>query len=434
MASTTARPTGPYLSVASLVAAMAFIALGNGLMASYVPVRLDQAGLDQRSVGLVVTAYAAGMLLGCLLSGYLVRRAGHVRAFMTLAAMGTISALLLALHTDLGSWSGLRLVSGFCTTGMFMVAQSWLNAVTASGWRGRVMALFYVCYTVGLAGGALLMGRVDIAGSSALMLMAGLYAAAVIPVGMTRLRQPAPPERISVRPLSVYRISPVGLVGAFVSGGLGMTMMGVGPMYGTAIGLEPAAIALLIAALQGGNLVIQWPLGALSDRIDRRLVILAAGGGISVVSLAIALGDDALAGGLFWLLLGCFAVWGGLAESLYTISTAHTNDHTDPDDHVMVSSTILIVWATGATVGPAVATVALELAGPPGLWAFFLAEAVLFTLFVLWRRGRRAEPSESDQESFQGWPAATPPIPEWNPNAPDEGGEAKAPSPGPDRS
>ncbi|QFT95236.1 putative MFS-type transporter YcaD (plasmid) [Roseovarius sp. THAF9] len=409
----------PYVQVGGLVAGMALIALGNGLMATYVPVRLDQAGLGQRNVGLVVTAYAAGMLLGCLLSGHMVRRSGHVRAFISLAAIGTISALLLALDVGLYSWGGLRVLGGFCTTGMFMVAQSWLNAVTITNWRGRVMALFYISYTLGLAGGALLMRVVDIEGTAALMLLAGLYAAAVIPVGLTRLQQPAPPERIAVRPIAVYRISPVGLVGAFVSGGLGMTMMGVGPMYGTEVGLEPGDIALLIAALQGGNMVIQWPLGWLSDSMDRRKVILGAGLGVSTVSIVIAGGGAALSGEGFWALLVLFAIWGGLAESLYTISTAHTNDHTDPADHVMVSSTILIMWASGATIGPAVATAALEFAGTSGLWAFFLAEASLFAAFVLWRLAQRGRPDAESQESFQSWPASAPPIPEWNPNAPE---------------
>jgi len=398
---------------------MALIALGNGLMATYVPIRLNAAGEAQGAVGFVVTAYAGGMLLGCLFSGLLVRRSGHVRAFAALAALGTISALLLAVDVGLANWAILRIVGGFCTTGMFMVSQSWLNAVTQSAWRGRVMAVFYISYTLGLGGGALIMGQVALEGTSAVMILAGLYAAAVIPIGLTRLAQPTPPQRILVRPLAVYRISPVGLAGAFVSGGLGMTMMGVGPMYGTAIGLEPAAIALLIASLQGGNLLIQWPLGALSDRIDRRLVILIAALGVVGLSLAVALGGEGLALKAFWLLLVLFALWGGLAESLYTIATAHTNDHTDADDHVMVSSTILIVWASGATVGPAIATLALDQGGTLGLWAFFFGEAALFAGFVVWRRTRREQPTDASQEPFISWPAYAPPIPEWQPYAPE---------------
>lgn len=426
MSETARTSTGPYIQVAGLVGAMGVIALGNGLITTFVPVRLDAAGLPQDRVGIVVTAYAAGMLLGCLLAGRLVQGYGHIRAFTAFAAVGTISALLLAVRVDMPSWALLRIAGGFCTTGMFMTAQSWLNAVTLTAWRGRVMALFYVTYTMGLALGALTMNRVDIAGATALMLLAGLYAAAVVPVVLTRLAQPPPPERISVDLRRVYRVSPVGLAGAFVSGGLGMTMMGVGPMYGTAVGLDAAAIALVIAALQGGNLVIQWPLGALSDRIDRRAVILGAAAGVIAVSLAL-LGAGA---GTLWLLAALFAVWGGLAESLYTVSTAHANDHTDPDDYVMVSSTILVVWATGATAGPALATLTIERFGPGGLWGFFALEAGLFAAFVAWRMTRRPQPES--QESFQAWPASAPPIPEWNPNAPETGeGAAADPADGP---
>jgi MFS family permease len=183
---------------------------------------------------------------------------------------------------------------------------------------------------------------------------------------------------------------------------------------------------LLTAALQGGNLVIQWPLGALSDRIDRRLVILAASIGVAAASIAVAGFGSSVSGALFWGLLACFAVWGGLAESIYTISTAHANDHAQADDVVMVSSTILIVWATGATVGPAVATAALEIAGVAGLWGFFLAEAALFAGFVVWRRTRRERPSEAEQEEFQAWPASSPPIPELSPLAESEESEETA--------
>lgn len=406
---------GPYLSVASVIIATAFTAAGNGMMSTFVPVRLDLEGVSQDAVGLVVTAYAAGMLLGCLLSGHAIRRVGHIRAFATFAALGTISALLLSAWTAVPAWFGLRLLGGFCTTGIFIAAQAWLNEVTWSERRGRVMALFYLAYTVSIGLGALIMRHVAADTTTPFLLLAGLYAAAVLPVALTRLETPPPPERIAVRLAQVWRISPVGLIGAFASGSLGMTMVGVGPMYGTAIGLNAADIALTIAALQGGNLVIQWPLGWLSDRLDRRHVIAGAAAAVSLVSVAIlATGSGSLPALVF-----LFGLWGGLAESIYAVSTAHANDRTVAGDYVVVSSTVLVMWATGSTLGPLLATAAMRGFGPAGIWLFFIAVSASFALFVAWRSRHRAGVSEREQEHFHTV-AASPQIPEWNPYWHDE--------------
>lgn len=401
---------GPYLAVASVIVATAFTAAGNGMMATFVPVRLDLEGIGQDAIGVVVTAYAVGLLLGCVLSGHVMRRVGHIRAFATFAAMGTISALLMSAWVTPAVWILLRLASGFCTTAMFLAAQSWLNEVTASERRGRVMSLFYLAYTVSLGLGALVMNRVAADTTTPFLVLAGLYAAAVIPVALTRLETPPAPDRIAVRLGEVYRISPVGLVGAYASGSLGMTMMGVGPMYGTAIGLDGADIALMMAALQGGNLVIQWPLGWLSDHVDRRHVIAGAALAVIAVSAAIlAVGDASLVTLVF-----LFGLWGGLAESIYAVSTAHANDRTPAGDYVVVSSTVLVVWASGSTVGPLLATGAMRAFGPAGIWAFFIAVAAVFAAFVAWRAMRRDRPRETEQEHFHAVPAS-PQIPEWNP-------------------
>ena len=409
-----------YLSVGSVIIATAFAAVGNGMMATFVPVRLDHAGVGADAVGLVVTAYAGGMLLGCLFSGHVMRRVGHIRAFATFAAFGTISALLMNAWVSVPTWFVLRLAGGFCTTALFIIAQSWLNEVTATERRGRVMSLFYLSYTVSLGLGALVMSRVPADTSTPFLLLAGLYAAAVVPIALTRLESPPLPERIAVRLAEVYRISPVGLVGAYVSGSLGMTMMGVGPMYGTAIGLSAAEIALTMAALQGGNLAIQWPLGWLSDRIDRRYVIAGAASAVVLVSGAIlAAGDARLA-----LLILLFGLWGGLAESIYAVSTAHANDRTRAGDYVVVSSTVLVVWATGSTVGPLVATAALRTFGPPGIWLFFIVVASGFAAFVLWRSLQRDRPRDAQQEQFHTVPAS-PQIPEWSPYHHDDSADEK---------
>lgn len=399
-----------YLSVASVIVSAAFTALGNGMMATFVPVRLNAEGVGPDGVGTVVTAYALGMLLGCVFSGRVVRRVGHIRAFTAFAAAGTISALLMQAWIAVPAWTLLRVLGGFCTTAMFMAAQSWLNEVTGSSHRGRVMALFYLGYTVSLGLGALIMNRVPAAAPTPFLLLAGLYAAAAIPIALTRLETPPAPERIAVRPREVYRISPVGLVGAFGSGALGMTMLGVGAMYGTAVGLSEKTIALAIAALQGGNLVIQWPLGALSDRVDRRYVIAGAGLAVVAVSLALlALGAANLAA-----MILLFGLWGGLAESIYAVSAAHANDRAEPGSYVMLSGTILVVWATGSTLGPVLATAAMRAFGPSGLWLYFIAVAGGFSLFVIWRQLQRERPSAAEQEEFVTRAASAAPIAEWS--------------------
>ena len=195
-------------------------------------------------------------------------------------------------------------------------------------------------------------------------------------------------------------------------------MVGVGPRYGTAIGLDAADIALTIAALQGGNLVIQWPLGWLSDRVDRRYVIAGAAAAVALVSVVILATGSASLTALVFL----FGLWGGLAESIYAVSTAHANDRTAPGDYVVVSSTVLVMWATGSTVGPLLATGSMRMFGPAGIWLYFIAISAGFAAFVAWRSRHREGPTESDQEHFHTVPAS-PQIPEWSPYWHDEPAE-----------
>ncbi|MDZ7712918.1 MAG: MFS transporter, partial [Rhodovibrio sp.] len=168
-----------------------------------------------------------------------------------------------------------------------------------------------------------------------------------------------------------------------------------------------------MAALQLGNLVIQWPLGALSDRTDRRLVIAGATAAVVLVSAVLLSAGPAVT---LVALIALFALWGGLAESIYAVSTAHANDRTQAGDYVVVSSTIPgRTWATGSTVGPMVATVMLRAFGPDGLWLFFIAVGAAFAFFVVWRALQREQPDESLQDTFRALPASPRP-PEWSPS------------------
>ena len=366
-------------------------------------------------MGTVVTTFALGGLFGCTLGGRVVRRVGHIRAFAAYASICVTVVLLL-------SWQiGLALLDSTAIYPRFLLQRHVYGCPKLAQrvhperpMRGRIMAFFYVSFTLAYGGGALILAYIDPMTMAPFMIAGVLYALAVVPIATTLTPSPAKPERIAVDLRRSYRLSPVGLVGAFVSGALGMTLQGVGPIYGGLLGLAPAAIAILMACTQAGNLVIQWPLGLLSDRIDRRWVIVAATGALFVISLLL-LGQT---GGMLILLILLFAAFGGCAESLYSISTAHANDHAEAGDYVMMSSTLLMVWSLGATMGPIIATSAMSLFGPNGLSLYFAIIGGAFGLFTLWRRGVRSQPTQEMQEHFIALPQS-PIIPEMNPNAPD---------------
>lgn len=391
-----------YKAVFTIVLSAALVACGSGMLGAFMPVHLSKAGLSTDQVGSIVTSYALGMLLACFFSGRLIRRVGHIRSYAAFGALSGTMVLALSWQASLEWWLALRFVHGFASNSVFMVMQSWLNERTESRYRGQVMAFFYVLYTVFYGSGALLLAKMDIESLAPFMIGCGLFILSIIPISTTKIPGPPLPEKIKIDLKAVYRLSPVGSVGAFVSGATGMTLQGVGAIYGTLLGLTPAAIGILMASTQAGNLVIQWPLGFLSDRIDRRLVLIGAAGAAALISIFIT----GLNAETFVVLIIAFGVFGGMAEAIYSISTAHANDWAEGDDYVTLSSTILVVWAVGATLGALVATQAMSFMGPSGLPIYTLIIMACYGLFAVFRMFARSEPPEEAQETFEAVPPA----------------------------
>lgn len=398
------RSPSPLQAVSSVILAMACIALGNGLVHTFVPLRMALEGFSTTDAGIVLTIFTAGSVAGCLVTGPMVRRVGHIRAFAVLSATILLSILAMTISVDMVTWSIARAAQSLGTAGLFIVVQSWLNDVTENDWRGRVLAFFYLIYIIGIGGGAFLLRFIDIAGPIALTLGAALAAASIIPIGLTKLRTPPPPERIAVSFKTAWRISPVGFLGVMTVGGLTMTLQGFMPIHATDTGMHKDDVSLMISIGMLGNLFLQWPLGWLSDRIDRRLVLIA---GIAIILTAagafLGLGTTELV----WMIL-VFGIWTGATESLFAISNAHANDRADPSDYVMLSSTMLIGWSLGGVLLPGLTT---ALTGPFGSGVFIyinMSAAVLFGLFVLSRLFIRKAPSDEDQDRFVAMPATAP--------------------------
>ncbi len=398
------KATSPPYAVASIILSMGLMAAGNGVMFAYIPVKLAFEGFEPWVAGAMLTALASGGLGGCLLTGSLVRRVGHARVFATLAASVNMSVLIVTLGTDPIAWVASRVLYGFAMTGLFIVSQSWLNDACGNDWRGKVIAIFYMTYIMALGVGSYLLKFISLETLQGPLLSIFFVTLAILPVSMTRLRTPPPPESVSIAIRAVWRISPVGLVGLLAAGGLTMLVAGFAPIYAAAEGYSKDDIALLLFLMPVGMIAIQFPLGALSDRIDRRLVLIAAAL-IVIVSAGIATRLDGA--GLLWLIL-VFAIWSGATESIYAIANAHANDRADPQYYVSLSSTLLVAWSVSGIVLPGVATALTQAAGPRAFMFVAMAVAALYAAFVVYRVMRRDPVPEEDQEPYQAISAQAP--------------------------
>ncbi|MCA0011551.1 MFS transporter [Mesorhizobium sp. B292B1B] len=371
----------PLIAIASVVVSMALIAIGNGLMFAYIPVRLGVEGFDPTWAGLIVTGLSAGGLAGCILTGPLVRRVGHARAFMVLSALIALSNAAIGAGPHPLLWIAARALYGFAICGLFIVAQSWLNDAVANAIRGRVMAVFYVAYVGGLGIGYATLALVDIRTADASLIGIAFTALSILPVGMTRLAQPPAPQAASVALRRAWRISPVGVAGMLAVGGLSMSISGFAPIHATAKGYSQADVALLLSVMPLGTLILQVPLGWISDRTDRRYVLVAASA-IAAAAGMFALGFD---GGTLALLLVVYVMWDGASESIYSLASAHAADRAGKDDMVALSSSLLFAWSLSGFIVPGIVTALSAVFGTQAFIYVTVVIACVFCLFVLLR-------------------------------------------------
>lgn len=403
---------------------MALLAVGNGLLFAYIPVQLSASGFPPWVAGATVTAMAAGGLLACLTTGWAVRRVGHARAFGAMTACVILSVLLIALGTVPLLWVGARALYGFAATGLFIISQSWLNDACVNEWRGKVIALFYMLYVIAIGCGGFLLRFLPLDGATVPLTGIFFAALALLPVSLTRLPAPPPPASIRIAVASVWKISPVGLVGMFAAGGLTMLLQGFAPIYVADAGYTKAEVGLMVFLMQFGLLAVQYPLGALSDRMDRRHMLIAAG----ILMLLSAWAGYHVDPARFVLLVIILAVWTGSTESVYAIANAHANDRADPEYYVSLSSTMLVAWSLSALIMPALATALIPVLGTRVFMLMSMGLALSYSLFVVYRVFRRDPTPPEDAGHYQQVSAQMPlttelavPVPEEDAPSPDSG-------------
>lgn len=411
-------PSLPF-AVAAILAGTTCLQFANTLFGVLLPVRLELLGSPAWLVGIVTSAYGLGFLFGCRRLHTLIRGVGHIRAFAALAALCCIFALTFAANEQPWLWAAMRLAMGFCLAGLFLTAEGWLNAVTPGNQRGRVLSLYLIGTKAANIAGQMLLAAGQLVTSGWFVLAGGVFAFSLIPVALTRAPQPPLPavERMRLRTLA--GLAPAAVAGTLVAGLVNGAVLGLVPLYGTRLGLPIAVTVTLLSLMQLGSLVLQWPLGWLSDRTDRRWVIAGCAGTVALLSLLLPLADTAAS----WQLFPLFFLWGGFALSFYGLCVAHAADYAEPEQMVAVSGSALFAWASGSALGPLLAAPLIDLFGPHALFGYAAAIEVTLVLFVLWRILQRAPRPPEERAPFVNVPATSPAVATIDPRTPESARE-----------
>jgi MFS family permease len=384
---------------------MLLLMLGNGMQATLIGIRGGLEGFSTLELSIVMSGYFVGFLLGSRMTPTMIRRVGHVRVFAALASMVSAILILFPSITAPWAWVILRVAFGFCFSGVYVTAESWLNNSVANENRGKALSLYLIVQMGGMvmAQGLLLFG--DASGFIVFVIPSVLVSLSFLPILLSINPTPSFETAKPLSLVALYRISPLGCVGVLILGGVYGGLYGMPAVYGSAAGMTLTQIPIFVAAIMTGALVFQYPLGWLSDRMDRRRLIMA----VSILGGLSAMAGAAL-GAFFPALLVVAFLVGGLSNPLYGLLIAYTNDFLEGDDMAAASGGLIFLNGMGAIAGPIVTGWALGQVGPAGFWMFIGVLMLASGAYAGWRMLRRPvvpTPDETSRFAPIG-PTATP--------------------------
>ncbi len=388
----------------ALLIGIVFIMLGNGMHFTLIGLRGDIEGFSATELAIVTSGYFVGFLSGANLTPKMIRRVGHVRVFAALGSFMSAGLIALPLVAEPWAWTPLRLLVGFCMSGVYVTAESWLNDASTNETRGKVLSAYMIAQTLGIIGAQGLLTLGD-AGTATLFIGASiLVSISFAPILLSVTPDPAAEVTRPMNLVELFRGSPLGTIGIFVLGGVYATQSGMAAVYGTQIGLSANQIALFVAMLFAGALLLQYPIGWLSDRMDRRKLILGASA-LGAVSCAAGWLTD----GALWPLMAASFLAGGVTTPLYALFLAYTNDSLSTEDMPAASGGLVLTFGVGAILGPLLAGWAMQAVGPFAFWWVLGGMFTAIGLYALYRMTQRAVTPVDETESYLGvLPTATP--------------------------
>lgn len=390
-----------YRPILSLLRGTAFLLAASGLHGLLLPLRGQEEGFSTAALGLMGTAWAGGFVAGCFFAPRLVRCAGHVRAFGAFAASGAIVALLTGLIIDETTWIILRAFTGFTMAGAFMVIESWLNEKSTNENRGTVFGLYMMVTYASIMAGQMIVAFGDVSTQSLFMVTGIFFCLSLLPTAVSTAASPKPLQDVSIDIRGLYANSPVASAGCLLTGVANGAWGTLGAVYGARVGITTAEIALMMSLVVVAGAAMQLPVGRVSDRTDRRYVLVAAALGsafFAVLMFVVAPRSGAI-------IIAMTACYGALAYTLYSLAVAHANDHAKPEDFVKVSGGLLMLYGFGTMIGPVIGALLMGSLGPESLFLATALPHLLLAGYTMLRITRRAPVPLDERESFKTLPS-----------------------------
>lgn len=382
--------------VAALLLSVAFLMMGHGIQTTIIPIRAEIEMFSSTSIGIIASLYYTGFVAGGLLGPYIIVRAGHIRAFAAIISIGSAAALFHPLFVDTITWSIARGITGFCVACSYLIIESWLNERATNTTRGLVMSTYTIIVYMGIMIGQVSTAWFDVSGFQVFVASSIALSLAVVPVALTKSAQPAPIAVVRFRPRKLYETSPAAIVSCILVGITVGAFFSLLPLFASKIGMDENLIPFFVGAMMFGGLLFQYPLGRMSDKMDRRYMLIAGSIGSIVVCIFIAFNDV----NNIYMLIALVTLLGGLIQPLYSIAAAHAYDYGDPEEMVETASGILLAFGFGSIIGPVVASIAMNHYGPEALFLVMAAVLIVMATFLLLRLTQRETLSIEDKGDY----------------------------------
>lgn len=369
----------------ALLFGIALMALGNGLQGTLLGVRASLEEFGPVTTGIIMSAYSVGLLVGSFETPKLISRVGHIRVFAAFASVISTAALIYALYVNPVSWVLLRLITGICTSGLYIVAESWLNQASGNEDRGKLLSIYMTIMFCSTGLGQLLLNTADPNGFVLFIIVSALVSLSLVPISLSAAQAPEATDGRSVGIGQLYRRSPLAVVACFGNGLAQSAFFTMGAVYATLQGFSFAEVSVLMGLPFIGVVFSQYPMGMLSDRFDRRKILTI----FTFLSVALAVMCIPAAGVSFAVLAVTMTVFGSLALPLYSLAIAHANDHLDSDQLLGGAGKLVLIFGIGASGGPLIAGLAMERIGPYGLFVYLAVIYFAIGVFALYRMTQR---------------------------------------------